>query len=528
MNIFRYILIPSIIAILLSSIAYSQQTLRRLTIEPPSRAYLHFTNYPIKFSSQLADDKRKVIIDVANSLVADTARNRQGSDDISEIYVQFEGKNIKTFISLKEAKGYTAVPLPYSRSVMIDVFNWEKLTPAEDSYRTALLALEDDIISTAKTELLVAARGGIDEAAFFMGLILISEGKINSALKNLEFAEFKQVNIPDLYAALSQLYFIKKDEDKRIKFANKFMELSGVNSVNFLSIPLIIEQDTAITEPIAHLVFKQEASFSNANLDTAINERFSNLFSDSVQKSNQDIIPGIYNDVLTLIGGGALVVVLLIILLYLRWRNKQILLNKNFESSSKDKTTKKSKPKQSPNSAKKTTTPVDSKDSIEAKKLLVNKAYGTTTNKTDSQKVVFDKSIDKAEDKSNTASYKKMEENKKAIESMLQTIRSSKDIENQAESVTKLTEIKDEKPKNVSAKIEIAMHLAEEQRRIKQKSIESLDNEITFEQEKLAEVAKKLGIEKGSLETKKAISNIEKDAKALEKLKDKFKPRTDS
>ncbi len=502
--------------------------LRGLAIQPPSRAFLQFDNYPINYKSQLSEDKRRVTIDLPNAQSADTARNRQGSEDISEIYVQSEGRNLKVFISLKEAKGYTAVPLPYSRSVFVEVFNWERLTPAEDSYRTALLALEDDIIAAAKPELIEAARGGVSEATLFLGLLLLAEGKINSALKNLEYAELMQVNLPDLYAALSQIYFIKKDDTKRAAYAEKFMNLTGAKSISFISIPLIIEQDTLITEDISHLIIKQEASFSNAQLDTAINDRFSNLFvDDSLKEANKDIIPGIYNEVLTLIGGAALVVILLIVLLYLRWRNKQILLNKDLNSmpKSKEKATKKTKQKPTEKTASEAESAPTSKEGIEAKKLLANRAYKKPEPQEKTSKETSSLATKSKNDatKSQSESSKTLEDNKKAIESLLQTIRTSKDVVPEEVQATQQPVKKEEKPKNVSAKIEIAMHLAEEQRRIKQKSIESLDNALSFEQNKLTEVAKKLGIEKGSLETKKAISSIENDSKALEKLKDKFK-----
>ena len=76
---------------------------------------------------------------------------------------------------------------------------------------------------------------------------------------------------------------------------------------------------------------------------------------------------------------------------------------------------------------------------------------------------------------------------------------------------------------NVNAKLQLAMHLADEQKKIKAQNLENLKNStIPSDKKKLSEVSRKLGIEKGGLETKAAMEKILKDKNKLKKLTDKF------
>jgi cytoskeletal protein RodZ len=76
---------------------------------------------------------------------------------------------------------------------------------------------------------------------------------------------------------------------------------------------------------------------------------------------------------------------------------------------------------------------------------------------------------------------------------------------------------------NMNAKLQLSIHLAEEQRKIKSQNIENLKNTtIPTDKKKLSEISKKLGIEKGVLETKAAMEKILKDKDKMKKLNDKF------
>ncbi len=75
-----------------------------------------------------------------------------------------------------------------------------------------------------------------------------------------------------------------------------------------------------------------------------------------------------------------------------------------------------------------------------------------------------------------------------------------------------------------SPKVELALHLQQEQQKLKNKAISELNRQsIPSDQSKLNETAKKLGIEKASLNTKKMLDSIEDDKNHLNQLANKFK-----
>ncbi len=504
MKILNFILILSIIVI--SDVSLSaQQKLQAINVLSGTRVQLVMSNYPIEYSTQLAQDKRKIIINLTNTSVADTARSKAGSGLISEVYVQSQKKNLSVFVSLQEEHGYTAAPLPYTRSILIDAVRWDNLSTSDDAYYTALLALEDNILESAKRDFLSAAMEKHGEAAMFLGIILLQQGKVNSALKNLEFALNKGVTLPDLFAALSQAYSIKQDKTKSNEFAERFKTSTSMSFSPQLPITTITEPDSAITEPVAHLILDtNEVAKDTIKADTAISQKFEGLFADSTKKADDSFIPGIYNQILIYVAGIALAIILLIVLLYLKWRNKQ-LLSKNINEKTAKTVPKRPAPRESQASQ---------QAHLQAQKLFAAKAY--------SKNPVQKENSPAAEKKETQIESKASINHQKNKDELIETILNiSKD--KQALSKDEYT-IPQEKKKPLSAKLEIAMNLAVEQRKIKQKNINSIGSgAIDLSQSKLTDMAKKLGIEKGSLETKKALNKIEKDEAALSKLKNKFK-----
>lgn len=484
----------------------AQQTLKDIKIDAKGRVFIYFTNYPILYKSQLSDDKLKVVINMTATNVIDSARNRQGTGIVKEVYVQSNRKNISIFTSLSEQQGYTAVQLPYSKAILLETFQWNKLTAAEDNFRTALLAMEDNIIDAAKRDLLSATMEQEPYSAFYLGMIFLSEGKVNSALKYLEFADNKSVDIPDLYAALAQAANAKGLKEQSNVYAERYRKASASMFVPTIPIAAIVETDSTYLEPISHLIFSTAQDSSAAKVDTSeLSKRFEKIFKDTVKK-DENIIPGVYNEILTYVGGAAAGIILLVLYFYLRWRNKQMALQ-NEVSGKKEKVGKKPMPKEPKSKV------ADSQDS--AKKLMASKLYGG--------KAKADKPATKSPTVEKAEPTKAEIEKQQSIENLLQTIRAvtEEKLEKEAQSDF---EYKEEPPpaKPVSAKVEIAMNLANEQRKIKQRNIDSLNQGMAFDVSKLNEVAKKLGIEKGSLETKKAIEGIEKDEESLKKLQEKF------
>jgi hypothetical protein len=107
-----------------------------------------------------------------------------------------------------------------------------------------------------------------------------------------------------------------------------------------------------------------------------------------------------------------------------------------------------------------------------------------------------------------------------SLERLAREILAAKSQEPQSPSQPKPA-AKDKSP--LSAKIELALHLQQEQDRIKEKNMLSLsESNIPTDVSKVAEVARKLGIEKGAIEASKNISDIKDNDNILLKLTRKF------
>lgn len=495
------ILLFTIFIFLNFSILRSQQLLKQISIDDNNRVFLFFRNYPIDYKSSLSDDKTKVILTLRNCTVSDTARMKQGRGKINDVYAQLKNNILTVFVSYNEQVGYTAVPLPFSRSVLIEVFRWDKLTAAEDHLRTGLLALEDGVLQVARNELFAASLQQDALSTFYLGLIFLQEGKINSALHYLRFAELNGVDIPDLYAAISQIYALKNQSDSSNKYASLFQAKTGLNYTPKIQITNIIENDTIFLEQVSHLVLNPKLQLDTAKTRTDTRElarKFQAVLTDTTKK--EDEIPAIYKQILSYVGGVILGLILLVIYLYLRWRQKQ--MQAKTKSSQEKFVKKESKTKQPP------------KTSQLAAKLMAARAY--------SKPKESEKSLPK-EPNQNKEETIKFEEKQKAIENIIQEIRSSQQESNDSISLPNPASEKPQPKKPVSAKFEMAINLIEEQRKIKQRNIDELGKTIEIEMSRLNEIARSLGIEKGSLETRNAIENIEKDPEKLKSFLEKFK-----
>lgn len=78
------------------------------------------------------------------------------------------------------------------------------------------------------------------------------------------------------------------------------------------------------------------------------------------------------------------------------------------------------------------------------------------------------------------------------------------------------------------AKVEIAMNIANEQKKFKEQSLEQFNAlSLPSETDKLFEISKKLGIEMGGFEIRKQMEKIMRNDKEMEELKNKFTNRTE-
>jgi hypothetical protein len=194
-----------------------------------------------------------------------------------------------------------------------------------------------------------------------------------------------------------------------------------------------------------------------------------------------------------------------VLYLYLKWRNKKLDILKANKGTRFGKDL------------------INQKEKIIPKKLSdIYKANEQSENlsKQISKKNEESKSIDSI-DKEKKIADDKM---RKEVESFLKSVRNQPKAKH--ENIEDEFEIYNDSSQNkqhISAKIELAMNLAEEQKKIKTQHLHELESiNLPKDLSKLNEISKKLGIEKGGLETKQAIERLLADEEYLDKLKRKF------
>jgi hypothetical protein len=499
-------------------------------IAPANRAMLYCSDVPRGFESSLSEDKTKVNIVFEDAEVSDTARVTRGRGIIEDVYIQTKDDKLNISVVLSEKRGYTAVPLPYSRALLVDVFRWDKINPAEDSYRTGLLALEDGLRTAAKKYFVKAIKAGDADAAAMLGIMLIREGEIEDAMDNLQYAIKSDTKIPDAYAGLSQVYSIKNDGEKARKYSKLFAEKTGLNSFPKLKITPISDDDSLKKKSLSHLARLEDAFAGDSifipETDSLATQADSSIAAaDTARKDTaaavDSLTPPWFFTAITYVIIIGVVLAALIIYLYVRWRKRQ--LSKQGSKPDKDKFQK------SLQSAQKTAKPRAAR-AMDAYQKSERIHGGRPKPKPEAEEEA---------PKYNRPSPEELDKlEQKELQDMLSQIRNNiESVEEEEEEKPPTDEKEDEEyttqqdnseepaesKEKYSPKIQLAMHLREEQQKLKKQNLSSLDKEeLPTDVEKLSKIAKKLGIEKGGLETRKALENMESDKELMEKLKSRF------
>ncbi len=504
-----------VIVILNTPNLISQNLATKIVIEPLNRAVVYFDTFPIIYSTELSADKKRITISIINSSIVDSARRISGTGIISDVYSKTTNNNLTLEILLKENRGYTAVALPFTKSLIIEVFDWKKLNPNEDLLRTGLLSYEDKIIVPAKNDLTNSVIQGNLEAPAYLGILLLKMGKINSARENLLFAEKAKSNLPDIYAALSQIYTIKNDKVWTDHYNEKFAQLTGLFRFSPMEIAEIIEKDSSFSEPIEHLKELSSKLVEPIKIDSTeksgLNSKFKNIIGDSTkansQTTNTKIFPWWFNYVI----GFIVTIFILLLYFYLKWRNQRIAMINTI----KQENIKANNIASNPETAK----PQANRFAEAYKKQEL------FANKNKAKPVPAPKKIQsKIEDPEfeRDVKTKPLIDNRtrKDVEKFLSTVKEKFPTKPLAD---KIKQDLEKKTVPVTARVELATHLAEEQQKIRSKSLAFLDDkDIPKDDSNLTKIAKQLGVEKGSLETRKNLEKIKSDSSSIRKLAEKF------
>ena len=530
MKYIKHILFLSFLLILINTFEINAAELISAKIEPLNRLSLSLTNLDVKINNKLSADKKKITAEMPNLL------NNKFKDTIlfgEGIIKQVKFDKNSVEIELKEVRGYTVAELPYTNEIVIEVFDWNKLSEGEEAYRMALLGLEDDLIEVAKPDLLRAVKSDIADAGTFLGLILLKEGKINSAQKNFQFAELKGSIFAENYAALTQIYKIKKDTTNSKLYEEKYKEKTGNNNIPQIDLPEIIEKEEECLEPVSHLdefldKYKKEA-------DTTDKQKEENSFQNILAKDTTTKDIGKIDTYKTIAKYAIAVVAafaLLLLYWYLKWRKKQL------EKIEQKKVTQQKVNKKEADTTGKQKVKKNHKDNKNEKSNNEKQSFGTVIDRTIAEEVPYIQNIQtqkvaKTENKETETDKYSINEQDNNIRQQQTTLEYPSSPEERSQKANELLAIMQEnikKSETNNAKtqkqlptVELASRLADEQKRIKEKQLSDLPEILELDENKINAISKKIGIEKSGLETRKTLNKIENDEEEISKLSKKFK-----
>lgn len=446
------------------------------------------------YTTLLSNDKTSIKINLA---IEDKEKFIPEKRNIVKEIVFNNGEDKGITINTLQRTGYTTYLLPYSNILRIYLFDWDNLTVAEDKFHTALLGIEAGIETNIREELKKSSELKNPDATALLGLYMLQDSAIEKSQKVLNLSEKLNSDIFDIYAALYHIATIKNNTVKQSEYLSKYKKLSSRDELNLLEIKnnaSLYEGDSLFLSIIDSLSATiKDKDTTNKEIET----KFSNIFKDTTD-TNSTIVNssgteqpywvefGIY---------GLLALVLLTAYFYMRWRNQQL----------KKNTTKKARRIRN-----------EAKEQRFEEKLKAEQKKTQVANKKVIEKYQPDRKVD--------TTPKTKEKPNKGKQSLADLIKSGDS--DKISDVLKSKSAEKEKESKLSAKLQLAMQLANEQKEIKKKNINSLGTEkLPTDPEQLRNVAKKLGIERGSLETKNALEKLQQDKESISKLQSKMKKK---
>ncbi|MBI5325165.1 MAG: hypothetical protein HZB41_07840 [Ignavibacteriae bacterium] len=499
---------------------FSQINVQRIVINPLNRATLYFSDYPANYATKLSDDKQKVVLMLKDASVPDSSREAHSTGIISDVYVQSFRKNLEISVILKDKRGYTSTPLVYSRAIMTEVFKWDQLSVAEDEYRTGLLALEANLTASAEKSFEKSVSLGNADASVFLGIIKLQQGRVKSAFEHLLNAYKFQMRIPDGYAALSQIMRMNGYQKEAVVLADTFYKQTGLVSFPELVVPenpelteneknydsLLKELSFLITRDSSLLQAKQDSirkdSSDNKRFKEILDSKNKNLSKkDVITQIIESLIPDGFSKVLFVFLVLFIVIFIVLVFAYFKWKKKKIEGRKKKQVSKKLIIPAKQSSaiaKKASNAYQKSGTFVDEKVGAGDDITSIEKLRKTQETKSSQFEQTFEKKLSELADR--------LDQPKKEI----LLAEKEKKYSEQTTDEVKLT-----------AKLELALHLLEEQQKLKEKETDKItDKGINTNISKMKEVAKSLGLSKENVRAEKPQDKDNKEM--ISQLADKF------
>ncbi len=548
---------PVTAAIILFAAAFTlaaQPLVYKVEFNPLNRALIYFRSPVTDYSSSLSKDKKTVTISLPYKGKTKNSTTKTSSGIINSVSVSQTADSLIVRATFLEPRGYNAYFLPYSGILSIEAFRWNELSKAEDNYRQGLLAFESGVMAEARSYFMKAAKQDHPNANFFCGLLAIMEEEFQDAEGYLLKAENLKTNIPDVYAALSYIYDMKNDSKKAGQYKNKFRSATGINVIREIPSNYFSQSnDDSEDEPTSLL---DEAAADTIAPDTTVKDTarggtYIKTSNDSLAiptgepGPENSFIPEWMNSYAFYAVVTGMVFIAILVSSYIKWRNNKI---KYLQYKEKDK----KKSDRFKDSLKKAGSTIAQKPGKEghrpgtkpppaAVSQLANvyrKHENTATVPVtpapvtaEPEKLPEKKPDTAAEKAPETESAAKKEKKRESLDEQFEKLAGLIETELNRDKGSESLVIESDEPEApepppappINPSLQLALHLQEEQKKLREKSIGSLDaEEIPGDVRKLSEFARKLGIDKGSVETKLAISRLESDKKQIDELYQKF------
>lgn len=546
MKTFRYVSFAFIVSAAIAILPYSSVAANLSSIKTEmNRAIFYGIGSISNPQIQQNSEKTQLLFTLNGVTVAEKAHAAFGKGMMNDIDVVYEKGLTKIFIQLKEKQGFTVSHLPYSDAWCIDVFDWDKLSAHDDMYRGAQLALQDGLAQLALQNLRTVAEKGHSDAAAFLGVELIKQGLYDEALGWLKKAIRGNTTIADAYGGLCQIARVNGMSDEAKSYEKRFCDITGLRSV--LDIPVqyqpplaTINDNNNEEEPLsiaAIMVDEDNLHDSTSYAATKDTSRFSSLFATNTTDQNSgdankevinaSLMPQWMKTVSIAAIAVLLSAVIAMVVMYIRWRKRKQ------EAIEMDEEDENSIPETSLFAAElqqaQSQTPTASLQSAA-------KSYANT----------FEKTIDDTSENENNISTVPLAKNVSQEKTMLEefigeVITMSKNavdkgknyVEERKQSLVEGVFSPEDNDDNLwhedsiivpqRGEYELAMNLQAKQRIQRSQSLGTLDADMLPSQQfGITKVARKLGIETGSIEAKRSISHLQTDAHALSDLRKKF------
>ncbi|MCX7880129.1 MAG: hypothetical protein N2517_05665 [Ignavibacteria bacterium] len=461
--------------------ASSETTFLRVEINPLNRATFFFNELPINFKASIDDSKTLITITLEDVKTRFTTDSIASEGIIRRVYIEKFANQLQIAILLSSPRGFTLAPLEFTNSLMLEVFDWKMLTPAEDNYRMGLLALTDNL-AVARKYFELAFNEKIANAGYFLGYLFLKSNMLKEAETTLRKAETLGANIIDLFPALHQTYSLLGDEEQSQRYRTKFFE--RYTGISFSLIETNSELVDSIFKDVNLNLFEEKVFEQDTLHSDTTGFEVTQLDTIPIKQKEQpeeSLLEKILYTLLVLI----ILSAILLVTLYFKWRKRKQLLA--------------------------------SKERFE--KELLNYVY---PRKPPSKAVEHYKKVESVSKEGVNSTSQSKSRTEANIKQLAEEIISAKRQEEVPITKEELVE-REKQVVKMPPRVEIALQIQKEQQELLKKKLKEISNvPIPTSPEKLDKFASEVGISKVSLLAKKNIEAIEKDKSLSEKLYKKF------